>query len=45
MTISVPTAKSENNKVKVNKALLMRLAPLFSLILLVLFSASARRSF
>lgn len=37
MTISVPTAKSENNKMKVNKALLMRLAPLFSLILLVLF--------
>lgn len=37
MTITVTPAKGETNKMKVNKALLMRLAPLFSLILLVLF--------
>ncbi len=37
MTISVTSPDSNNKKIKINKELLMRLAPLFSLIILVLF--------
>ncbi|EEZ4380507.1 MULTISPECIES: ABC transporter permease [Escherichia] len=37
MTISVTSSDSNNKKIKINKELLMRLAPLFSLIILVLF--------
>lgn len=37
MTISVTSSDSNNKKVKINKELLMRLAPLFSLIILVIF--------
>ncbi len=35
MTISVTSPDSNNKKIKINKELLMRLAPLFSLIILV----------
>lgn len=41
MTISVTSPDSNNKKIKINKELLMRLAPLFSLIILVLFLVSA----
>ena len=37
MTISVTSSDSNNKKIKINKELLMRLAPLFSLIILVVF--------
>lgn len=37
MTISVTSSDSNNKKIKINKELLMRLAPLFSLIILVAF--------
>ena len=37
MTISVTSSDSNNKKIKINKELLMRLAPLFSLIILVIF--------
>ena len=37
MTISVASSDSNNNKIKINKELLMRLAPLLSLIILVIF--------
>lgn len=43
MTISVTSSDSNNKKIKINKELLMRLAPLFSLIILVVFSVSVRR--
>lgn len=41
MTISVTSPDSNNKKIKINKELLMRLAPLFSLIILVLFFGDA----
>ena len=37
MTISVTSSDSNNKKIKINKELLMRLAPLLSLIILVIF--------
>ena len=37
MTISVTSSGSNNKKIKINKELLMRLAPLLSLIILVIF--------
>jgi ribose transport system permease protein len=37
MSVTVPSPQSGNHAMKVNKALLMRLAPLLSLVLLVLF--------
>lgn len=37
MSVTVPSPQSGSHTMKINKALLMRLAPLFSLVLLVLF--------
>ena len=37
MSVTVPSPQSGNHSMKINKALLMRLAPLFSLVLLILF--------
>ena len=37
MSVTVPSPQSGNPTMKINKALLMRLAPLLSLVLLVLF--------
>lgn len=42
MTISVTSSDSNNKKIKINKELLMRLAPLLSLIILVIFLALVR---
>ena len=42
MTISVTSSDSNNKKIKINKELLMRLAPLLSLIILVIFFSFVR---
>ncbi len=42
MTISVTSSDSNNKKIKINKELLMRPAPLLSLIILVIFLVLVR---